>query len=82
MTATCHAGPPSWVKNSEFPLDSLFLVGGGMYTEDTGWRVLACMKLGPTPTRNLYVVLINQRIENSREGRCEGFSQPFPSLGY
>lgn len=43
---------------------------------------LTCMKPGPTPSNNLHLVLINQRIENSREGRWESFCQPLPSLGY
>lgn len=35
---------------------------------------LACMKLGPTPTKTLHLVPINPRTENSRESREEGFS--------
>lgn len=85
MTATCHAGPPSWVKNSGSLLYLFFLVVGE--NECTGYRLksgsyLTCMKLGPTPTNNLHLVLINRRIENSREGRWESFGQPLPSLGY
>lgn len=80
MKATCQAGPLFWIKNSGSPLYPFFLVDGGctqrIQAGESG-SYLVCVKLGPTPTKNLYLVLINQRIENSREGRCAGFSQPF-----
>lgn len=66
---------PFCIYFSRLPPHPWYLKAG-----ETG-SYLAYTKLGPTPTKNLHLVLINQRIENSREGRCESFSQPLPTLG-
>lgn len=79
MTATYHAGLPSWVKNSSSLFYLPFLGACIHKTQAENLSLhLACMKLGPLPTRNLRLFFTNLRIENPELWGRRAWVNPSP----